>query len=103
MAHRAGRIVLVGASWRPWRWISVLAEARGGVRSVEPNRGDLPAQVGLYLNWIGALGTTGLIPIGVIAVMLPVAAWGLMAPFVCDVIATCIWRTLLLNRLKGEK
>jgi hypothetical protein len=100
MAHRTGRVVLAGTSWRPWRWLSALAEVRRGVRSVEPMRGDRPTQVGLYLNWFGALGTTGLIPIVMIAVTLPLAAWGLMGPFICDIVATCAWRKVLLNRLQ---
>jgi hypothetical protein len=103
LAHSAGQNVFGEDAWQPWRWIPAIAAVRRGVRSVEPMHGNRGALAGLYLNWFGALGSTGLIPIAIIATMLPIASWGLMTPFVFDVLATCAWRRVLLNRFREEQ
>jgi hypothetical protein len=55
------------------------------------------ARWGLTVNWVGALGTTGLLPIGAIAIVLPVRSWGLMAPCLADLVATCALRIPILR------
>jgi len=48
---------------------------------------------GLYLNWIGAAMTTGVIPIIAIIWLFPSNRWlGLMAVPIADLISTFVWR-----------
>jgi hypothetical protein len=97
-----GRAVFSGTGFNPLSWFRHLLNIRAGwkdaAKQIQHTRA---AYWGLYMNWLGALGTTGVIPILAIALLLPIQSWGLMAPFILDVVATCSVRQPLLRRLRA--
>jgi hypothetical protein len=104
LAYGVGRRVFVGSGINPLSWTKRVLHLRKSWRqSIGRESGNRLALLGLNLNWLGALGTTGVLPIVTIALVLPVSSWGLMAPFVVDVVATCSIRRPLQAKLKAGR
>ncbi|HSX48076.1 MAG TPA: hypothetical protein VLF41_01020 [Candidatus Nanoarchaeia archaeon] len=102
LALSLGKAVFAGTGTSPARWAKALLNARTEWKeSAQRLKQSRTAYWGLYMNWLGALGTTGVVPILAIAFVLPFGSWGLMAPFVVDIVATCSIRQPLLRRLQA--
>lgn len=89
MAGAAGRRVFAGSGLRPKLWVKALAGLRGDFGPTLRQAGTSRwFKRGLYLNWFGAAMGTGVLPLVLIPVLLPVTSWPLMVTPAVDLFLT---------------
>lgn len=89
MATVTGRHIFAGAGLRPKLWLKALAGLRRDFGStLHQAGGDRWFKRGLYLNWFGAAVGTGVLPLVLIPVLLPLTSWPLMITPAVDLLLT---------------